>query len=70
MASGLNRHQMPVYLLRKQYEDTKDLKKTIKEEYGFTIPLTEILRDSLELFLKDMEREEALNEYLESKGWL
>ncbi|MDO8997978.1 MAG: hypothetical protein Q7U77_15260 [Sediminibacterium sp.] len=61
---------MPVYLFRKEANGVKELKNTIKEDYGFSIPMTEIIRDSLKIFLENMEREEALNDYLKSKGWI
>lgn len=70
MVRTLNKYQMPVYLYPAQHKELKELKKTIKLEYGLSIPMTEMLRDSIKLFLKDHENEEALREYLQLKGLL
>lgn len=68
MDKTLNRHQMPVYLLPRQHNQLKDTKNIIRSEYGLSIPMTEMLRDSVTLFLKDLENPESLKLYLQGKG--
>lgn len=69
MVNNLNRHQMPVYLLPRQYKDLKDLKKNIRTEYNISIPITEILRDSVNMFLNEHKKEKgSLELYLKGKG--
>ncbi|MDP2837317.1 MAG: hypothetical protein Q8N97_10110 [Methanobacteriaceae archaeon] len=68
MDKTLNKHQMPVYLLPRQHNQLKDTKNIIRSEYGLSIPMTEMLRDSVTLFLKDLENPESLKLYLQGKG--
>lgn len=68
MNRPLNKHQMPVYLLPKQYDQLKDKKAIIRTEYGLNIPMTEMLRDSITIFLNDLNDKKALKKYLQGKG--
>jgi hypothetical protein len=68
MPKPLNKHQIPTYLFPGQYKELKDTKKIIRSEYGLSIPMTEMLRDSITLFLKDLENPESLKLYLQGKG--
>lgn len=61
-------NRIPVYLKPSQYRDLKTVKENIKEQ-GISIPMTEILRDSLDKFLKTHNTPESLETYLKSKGF-
>ena len=55
------------YLRIPQEESLKDIKDTIKREYGISIPIAELLRDGIDSFLKNQGSN--LEEYVKSKGF-
>ncbi len=59
--------QIPAYLKPEDYERLKKLKIRIKRDHGQIVPLTEMLRDSVLIFLEEIEQESVAS-YLESKG--
>ncbi len=59
--------QIPAYLKPEDYQRLKNLKTSIREDHNQIVPLTEMIRDSVLLFLNTLEKE-SVEEYLESKG--
>jgi len=57
------------YLKPKQHKQLKKMKETIKDKYGITVSLAELIRDSVGDFLSKNGTEEDLEAYLEYKGW-
>jgi hypothetical protein len=55
------------YLRPPQEESLKDIKDTIKRDYGVSIPIAELLRDSVDSFIEN--EGSNLKEYVESKGF-
>lgn len=55
------------YLRLRQEESLKDIKDTIKREYGVSIPIAEILRDSVDSFIENEGKN--LGEYVKGKGF-
>jgi hypothetical protein len=58
---------MPVYLKKPQHEALRSVKENIKREYGLTIPITEIIRDSVDDFM--LKQGKNLEDYIKSKGF-
>lgn len=59
--------QFPAYLFPEDYQRLKKLKTSIREDHNQIVPLTEMIRDAVLLFLDTLEKERVEN-YLESKG--
>jgi hypothetical protein len=55
------------YLRPPQEESLKDIKETIHADYGVSIPIAEIIRDSIDKFIENQGSN--LKEYVESKGF-
>jgi len=60
--------QMPAYLYADEYQRLKNLKTHIRTEYGQFIPITEMIRDSVKMFLGEI-RKEIVPGYLREKAW-
>jgi len=55
------------YLRPPQEKSLKDIKDSIKLDYGISIPLAELIRDSIDKFIEN--EGSNLKEYVESKGF-
>lgn len=57
------------YIKPNQYKELKELSEEIGKDYKIYIPMTELIRESLEAFLETLE-DEGLEAYLEYRGWI
>ena len=67
MSNSSNYKSRVAYLREPQEESLKNIKDTIKREYGISIPIAELLRDSIDSFIENQGSN--LKEYVESKGF-
>jgi len=67
MTNSDNYKSRVAYLRKPQDKSLKDIKETIKREYGLSIPIAEIIRDSIDCFIENQGSN--LKEYVESKGF-
>jgi hypothetical protein len=67
MINSENYKARVAYLRKPQEESLKNIKDTIKEEYGLSIPIAEIIRDSIDKFIENEGNN--LKEYVERKGF-
>jgi hypothetical protein len=58
---------MPIYLKKNQKEALKDVKADILKDYGISIPMTEIMRDSIDQFM--LKQGKDIKGYIKSKGF-
>lgn len=57
------------YLKPKQYIKLKEMKEAIKDKYGISVSLAELIRDSVGDFLSKTQTDDDLEAYMEYKGW-
>jgi hypothetical protein len=62
-----NYMSMPVYLRKPQHETLKTVKNDIKRNYGISISITEIIRDSIDDFM--LKQGKDIEGYIKSKGF-
>ena len=67
MTNSNNYKPRVAYLRPPQDKSLKDIKDTIKLDYGISIPISELIRDSIDLFIENQGS--TLKEYVESKGF-
>lgn len=67
MSNSENYKARVAYLRKPQEKNLKDIKDTIKREYGLSIPIAELLRDSIDSFIENQGSN--LKEYVKSKGF-
>lgn len=63
----LNYKSRVAYLRKPQDERLIDIKETINKEYGISVPIAEIVRDSVDLFIE--KHGNNLEDYIKSKGF-
>jgi hypothetical protein len=68
MNNNLNYRRIPAYIRLKQHEELLKFKKQLLDEHKIYISLTEMIRDSIDLFLK-ITNDKGLENYLKQKGW-
>ena len=62
-----NYKPIPAYLRITQHKALKSVKNDIKEDYGISISITEIIRDAIDNFIETQGND--LGTYLKNKGW-
>jgi len=67
MNNSSNYKSRVAYLRERQEESLKNIKDTIKREYGISIPIAELLRDSIDSFIENQGSN--LENYVKSKGF-
>jgi|GEM_PF-1724933 hypothetical protein len=60
---------LKAYLKPNQYKELKELSEEIGKDFKIYIPMDELLRESLETFLENLEGS-GLEAYLEYRGWI
>ncbi|MCZ3367081.1 MULTISPECIES: hypothetical protein [Methanobacterium] len=68
MNNNFNYRRISAYIKPKQYKKILEFKKCLLKEYNINIPITQLFRDSIDIFIDKTEKE-GLKSYLEGKGW-